>query len=66
VVVKPAEPLLKDILPKLVLPLLNATEPVAVPPNCPETVAVSVTDAPEAEGFSDETSAVEELALLTV
>jgi len=66
VVVKPAEFPLKETFPRLVLPLLNVTMPVAVPPYFPETVAVKVTDCPEAEGFTDETNAVEELAWLTV
>jgi hypothetical protein len=43
--------------------LLNVTEPVAVPPYCPVTVAVKLTDCPAAEGFTEETNAVVELAL---
>jgi hypothetical protein len=65
-VAKLAEPPLKDALPRLVLPLLKVTVPVAVPPYCPVTVAVKLTDCPTAEGFTDETNAVEELALPTV
>jgi hypothetical protein len=66
VVAKTAEPPLREALPRLVLPLLNVTVPVAMPPYCPVTVAVRFTDCPTAEGFNDETNAVEELALFTV
>ena len=54
VVVKPAEFPLRDAVPRLVLPLLNVTVPVAVPPNCPVTVAVRIADCPKVEGFTDE------------
>jgi hypothetical protein len=40
--------------------------PVATPPNCPETVAVRVTNSSKPEGFGDEVNVVEEVALLTV
>jgi hypothetical protein len=66
VVANTAEPLLREALPRLVLPLLNVRVPVDVPPYCPVTVAVRFTDCPTAEGFTDETSAVDELALLIV
>jgi hypothetical protein len=66
VVAKTAEPPLREALPRLVLPLLNVTVPVAMPPYCPVTVAVRFTDCPTAEGFNDEPNAVEELALFTV
>jgi hypothetical protein len=45
--------------------LLNVTVPVAVPPYCPVTVAVKVTDCPTAERFTDEVNDVDELALFT-
>jgi hypothetical protein len=60
-----AELPLNDALPRLVLPLLKVTVPVAVPPNCPATVAVKLTDCPSTEGFTDEVSAIEELACFT-
>jgi hypothetical protein len=65
VVVKPAELPVRDALPRLVLPLLNVMVPVTVPPNCPETVAVKVTDWPELEGFGEEVNVVLELAFPT-
>jgi hypothetical protein len=40
-------------LHRVVLPKLNVTEPVGVPP-WPVTVAVKVTACPGAEGFGDE------------
>jgi hypothetical protein len=43
---------------KLPLPLLNVTVPVGVPPDCPVTVAVSVTDSPKMDGFGDEVNTV--------
>ncbi len=58
--------LLTAELPRLELPLLKATVPVATPLNCPDTFAVKVTDCPAFAGFSEEVRAVEELALLTV
>jgi hypothetical protein len=61
-----AVPPFRETLPRLVFPLLKVTEPVAVPPYCPVIVAVKFTDCPTAEGFTDETNAVEELALLTI
>ena len=57
---------LRATLPRLTLPAPNAIEPVAVPPNCPITVAVKVTDCPETEGFSDDLKVTVELALFTV
>ena len=65
-IAKLAEPPLREILPRLVLPSLNVTEPEGVPPYCPVTVAVKFTDCPTAEGFTDEINVVEELALPTV
>ena len=67
VVAKTAEPPLSGALPRLVLPLLNVTAPVAVPPYCPVpvTVAVKLTDCPTTEGFTDEVNVVEEPALFT-
>ena len=50
--------------PMFVAPSKKFTVPVGVPP--PEvTVAVKVTEVPNVEGFSDEVSAVVELAALT-
>jgi hypothetical protein len=66
VVTKTAESPLRDTPPRLVLPLLNVTEPVATPPYCPDTAAVMVADCPKLEGFADEVKVVVELALLTV
>ena len=66
VIVKLAVSLLTGELPRLVLPLLKVTVPVATPLNCPEILAVNVTDCPNVEGFSDDFKVVEELALLTV
>jgi hypothetical protein len=62
VVAKTAEPPLSDTVPRLVLPLLNITVPVATPPNCPDTAAVRLTDCPKLEGFSDDFKVVEVLA----
>ena len=66
VVVRTAEPPLNDTVPRLVLPLLNVTEPAATPPYCPDTVAVRLTDCPKLDGFIDEVNVVVELALVTV
>lgn len=49
-------------LPRLALPLLKTTEPVAKPPYWPETVAVSVTAWPTLEGFGPESNFVVVLA----
>jgi len=64
-VVSTATLLLRDAVPRLVLPLLKVTVPVAVPPNCPETVAVKVTDCAVTEGLGDEVKVVDEVALPT-
>jgi hypothetical protein len=40
--------------------------PVATPLNCPEILAIKVTDCPNVEGFRDDVNVVDELALLTV
>ena len=61
-----AEAALKLALPNVVPPLLKISEPVGVPPNCPETAAVRVTDCCEVEGFGDEVRVVNEVALPTV
>jgi hypothetical protein len=66
VVSKAAEFPLRDAVPSAVLPLLKVTMPVAVPPNCPETVAVKVTDCCKAEGVGNEINVVKEVALPTV
>ena len=60
-----ALPLLSVTVPRLVVPSLKVTVPVGVPPG-EVTVAVKVTDAPEVEGFREEPTDVEELALFTV
>lgn len=46
----------KALVPNEVVPSMNVTEPVGVPP-VPVTVAVNVTDAPAAEGLAEETRA---------
>ena len=54
-------------VPSVAAPSLNVIVPVGVrPPATPVTVAVKVTLLPEKDGLSEETSAVLELALLTV
>jgi hypothetical protein len=62
-----AEPALSAPLPKVVAPSLNVTVPVAVPvPGATVlTVAVNVTDCPNTEGFTDDTTAVVVLAAFT-
>ena len=62
---KTAEPPLSQTVPRVVLPLLKVTEPVAMPPYCPETVVVKVTFWARSEGFGDEVKVVVELAWLT-
>jgi hypothetical protein len=58
VVVKTAFPPLKFDVPKIVVPFLNVTLPVA-PPGAPElTVAVNVTAWPDVEGFGLELKVV--------
>ena len=57
-----ALPLLSVPVPNVVLPSLNVTVPVAVDG---VTVAVKVTDEPNADGFADEAKAVVEFALFT-
>lgn len=53
-----AVPALTVPCPSVALPSLKVTVPVGIPPVCPVTVAVKVTDAPKAEGFADALSAV--------
>jgi hypothetical protein len=50
--------LLTVTVPNVAVPFLKTTDPVAVPPNCGDTVAVKVTLVPGAEGFCDEISPV--------
>jgi hypothetical protein len=50
-------------VPKVVLPFLNVTVPVAVEG---VTVAVNVTEDPEIDGFADDASVVVVVTLLTV
>ena len=64
-VVKVASPLLSVPVPSVVVPSLKVTVPVGVPP-VDFTVAVKVTDAPNVDGFREETSNVEDFALFTV
>ena len=49
----------------IVAPFLNVTVPVGVLLYCGTTVAVKVTDSPTVGGFTDETSMVVALALVT-
>lgn len=50
-------------VPRVVVPSLNVTVPVAA---AGVIVAVKVTDAPNVDGFNDEANAVVEVALFTV
>jgi hypothetical protein len=62
-VLKVAFPLLIVPVPKVVLPFLNVTVPVAAEG---DSVAVNVTDEPYVEGFAEEVSVTVGVALLTV
>jgi hypothetical protein len=53
-------------VPSTVVPLLNVTVPVGLPPYAGVTVAVNVTFWPGFDGFLEETSVVLVLALPTV
>ena len=66
-VVKVAVPPVSVPLPSAVVPSMKFTLPVAVPAPGPlaETVAVKVTDCPNAEGLSEETTFVVVASLLT-
>ena len=68
VVVKVAVPPDNVPVPSVVVPSLKVTVPVGLPlPGATAlTVAVKVTDWPNAEGFAEEASVVVVLALLTV
>jgi len=61
-------PALKVAVPSVAAPSRNVTVPVGVPtPGATAlTVAVKVTAWPDADGFTDEVTVVELLALLTV
>ena len=61
-----AMPPLRGTVPKTVEFCLNTTEPVGLPPNCPNTFAVKVTVWPMSDGVAEEVSAVEVLALDTL
>ena len=64
---KVAAPLLSGTVPSVAFPSLNATVPVGVPlPEVGKTVAVKVTDWPNVDGLSDDATAVEVAAGLTV
>jgi hypothetical protein len=63
--VKAAFPELSVPVPSVVVPFLNVTDPVGVPP-VEVTVAVKVTVAPNVDGFRDEASDVELAACFTV
>src|SRR5580658_2986521 len=71
-VVNLATPLLSVAVPNFKINAVSGfvakkvTVPVAVPPNCPDTVAVKVTASPNTEGFFDEANFVEDFALSTV
>jgi len=58
-----ALPLLIVAVPSVVLPSVNVTVPVAV---VGVTVAVNVTEAPNADGFADEASVTVVFVLFTV
>jgi hypothetical protein len=58
-----AFPPLRVPVPKVVLPSLKVTVPVAADG---VTVAVNVTDVPKPEGFSDDVKVVVDVALFTV
>ena len=61
-VVKVALPFVNDLLASTTVPCLNVTVPVGVPPNCPATVAVNVTDCVATDGFRLDARAVVVLA----
>jgi hypothetical protein len=63
-----ALPEVKVAVPSVAAPSRNVTVPVGVPApgETALTVAVKVTDWPNTDGFTDELTAVELLALLTV
>jgi hypothetical protein len=60
-----ALPLLSVLVPSVVEPFLKVTVPVGVPP-LDVTVAVKVTDWPDFDGFREEVTEVEVVALFTV
>jgi len=60
-----ALPLLSVPVPRVEEPSLKVTVPVGVPP-LEVTVAVNVTEAPYVDGFREEATAVELVALFTV
>lgn len=64
VVLKDAEPLLSATLPSVVLAFLNTTFPVGMP-GPEDTIAVSVTLCPGADGFGCEVKLVLVAALVT-
>ncbi len=66
VVTKVAEPLLRDALPRFVVPSVNETVPVAVLIGVAVTVAVKVTDCPEVIVVGFAVTAVLVVALFTV
>ena len=63
-IVKAALPLVSVTVANIVVPSLKVAEPVGVPVVEDFTVAVNVTALPLFEGFSEETTAVDEAALL--
>ena len=66
--VKVARPPLNVLVASELVPSLNVTVPVGVPPPCPATptVAVKVTVWPNSEGLTEDARAVALLALFTV
>jgi hypothetical protein len=50
----------------VVVPSLKVMVPLGFPPKAPLTVAVNVTACPSLDGFGEEVSVVEVVALLTV
>lgn len=53
-VLKVATPPLREAVPRVVELRLNITEPVGVPPNCPDTVEVKITVWPTTEGLTED------------
>jgi hypothetical protein len=66
VVTRLAEPLVRDALPRFVVPSLNETVPVGVLAGTAVTVAVKVTDCPEEIVVGFAVTAVLVVALFTV
>ena len=65
-VLKVAAPPLRVTVPRVTEFRLNVAEPVGIPPNCPDTLAVNVTVWPTTDGLTEDESAVEVVALDTL